>query len=646
MNKVAIITALSSALLFSGCTSGSVNDTEQYETYDDGIETLDVEDMFTSRDLEYNYVESECVKISLDNENITLTEEGIYILSGEIENGQIIVDAGDNDKIQLVLAGVNINCDSSAAIYIKEADKVFITLAENCENTLTVSGEYKEIDDNNIDSVIFSKSDLTFNGQGNINIDAQYGHGIVCKDDLVITGGNYTITAEKHGIDVNDSVRIADGTFNITSGKDAVHSENEEDVSLGYVYIENGDFIFNTETDGIDASGILQIMDGTFKITTGGGSQNASTDSSGGFNPDWGSWGERVRENNSSPNFETGDETKRVNFEEDEKPEIPQMENMKDFQPPEQPNNQEESTETEEENISAKGLKADGNVIIKGGDFNIDSSDDSIHSNSNVKIDAGIFEIASGDDGLHADAKAVINNGEINITKSYEGIEGQSININGGNITLTASDDGLNAAGGADQSGLNGRPGMDNFTSNSECYISISGGTIYIDASGDGIDSNGNLTVSGGETYICGPVNGGNGALDYNGEGKITGGVVVAVGAAGMAQNFGNESTQGSILINTQNTQPAESTIELKDSEGVTILTYEPKKEYSSVVISCPEITAGKTYTISMGAENEEITMTDIIYGNMNGGITVHGGDGGNRGGRKQEKENSENLNE
>ena len=140
----------------------------------------------------------------------------------------------------------------SAAIYVRSAKKVFVTLAEGTENTLANGGSYIAIDDNNIDAVIFSKEDLTLNGSGNVTITAAAGHGIVCKDDLAITGGNYEITAEKHGIEGKDSVRIADGTFTITSGKDGIHVENEDNEE-GYLYIENGTFTITSEGDGISA---------------------------------------------------------------------------------------------------------------------------------------------------------------------------------------------------------------------------------------------------------------------------------------------------------------------------------------------------------------------------------------------------------
>lgn len=164
-----------------------------------------------------------------------------------------MVDAGDTEKVQLVLAGADITSSTSAAIYALEADKVFITSAENTENTLTNGGEYIAIDDNNIDAVIFAKTDLTLNGSGSLTINAQAGHGVVSKDDLLITGGNYTITSASHGLSGKDCVAIADGVLTITSGKDGIHAENSDDLTLGWLYIKDGSFTILSQGDAVSA---------------------------------------------------------------------------------------------------------------------------------------------------------------------------------------------------------------------------------------------------------------------------------------------------------------------------------------------------------------------------------------------------------
>ena len=278
---------------------------------------------------------------------------------------------------------------------------------------------------------------------------------------------------------------------------------------------------------------------------------------------------------------------------------------------------------------STKGLKGGASVSLYDGEYTLNCCDDAIHSNGNVLISGGTYTITTGDDGIHADENTAITDGIINISKSYEGIEGATVDISGGTINIVSSDDGINAAGGVDQSGAG--PRQDNFFGSSNYYINISGGVITVDASGDGVDANGKITVYGGELYVSGPTDNGNGALDYDGEATITGGVVVAAGSGGMAQNFGNNSTQGSILL-TYSALSAKS-ITLKDASGRTLVSYSPSKSYSGVVISCPSITTGNTYTVEAGGQTTSVTMDSLIYGNSNGmgGGQFGGGNAGNR---------------
>lgn len=222
-------------------------------------------DTFSDLDYETDYGESGSVQIQLQGDSaeagsdsvkisgsaVSVTEEGTYILSGSLDDGMIIIDAPDTAKVRLVLSGVNINCETSAALYILSADKVFVTLADGSENTLSNGGTFTAIDDNSIDGAVFSKQDLTLNGTGSLSVISPAGHGVVCKDDLVITGGTYDVTSASHGLDVNDSVCITgDVSLTIDAGKDGIHSENNDDDSLGLVYIFGGVIAVESEGDG------------------------------------------------------------------------------------------------------------------------------------------------------------------------------------------------------------------------------------------------------------------------------------------------------------------------------------------------------------------------------------------------------------
>ena len=458
---------------------------------------IDITDMFTKRDLAGNYDESEAVKITLSGKTaacnssnvqiedgvVTIKAAGVYVLSGTFTDGTIVVDAGDDDKVQLVLDGVSITAADYAAIYAKNADKVFVTLAEGAGNSLTVSGDYVQTDDNNVDAVIFAKCDLTLNGTGSLTVKDNTGHGIVSKDDLVVTGGTYTIYSQDHCLNGKDSVRIADGTFNLSCDEDGIHAGND-DQQDGYVYIEGGD-----------------------------------------------------------------------------------------------------------------------------------------------------INISVGDDAIHAEGLLIITGGDIDVSKSCEGVEGDKILVTGGDIDVISSDDGFNAAGGSSGSGDNhdgfgGGPGMGgvDMDADNDAYILITGGTININANGDGIDSNGCIGITGGSVYVLGPSDNGNGAMDYGICAAITGGEIVAVGGSGMAQGFGDESTQCSALVNFDEWIDAGETITLTDSDGKEVLSYKVDKKFNSVVISTSDMKQGETYTLTVGDQSSTFTLDDITYSEGSGGMQRPGG--------------------
>ena len=243
-------------------------------------EVTSEDEMFTDRDLDASYDESEATKVTLSGSSatvdgsgaevsgstVTISEAGVYILSGKL-TGQVIVEAADTAKVQIVLDDAEITNANSAAIYVKQADKVFLTLADGSTNTLTTSGTYTADGDTNIDAVIFSKEDLCVQGSGALAISSEEGNGITSKDDLKVTGGKISIDVTGHALEGKDSVRIADGTFDLTSGKDGIHASNEEDETKGYVYIAGGTFTINAADDGIHAVTTLTVNAGTFDIT-------------------------------------------------------------------------------------------------------------------------------------------------------------------------------------------------------------------------------------------------------------------------------------------------------------------------------------------------------------------------------------------
>ena len=535
--------------------------------------TIDTE--FTDREKSGSYKASEAVKIPLnkttatvsgsgakaDGSTITITEEGVYIVRGTLEDGQIIVNASDSDKVQIVLNGVNINCETNAAIYVREADKVFITLAENSSNTLGGGNEYTQIDDNTVDGVIFSKSDLVCNGTGSLTIEADYKHGIVSKDDLVITGGTYKITAADNGITAKDQLKILDGSFDIDAANSAVKAKNTDDTELGNIYIAGGIFTIEAEQDGFHATGSIVVDDGTITVNSG----------DDGFHAD----------------LDTVIHGGTILVEK-----------------------------------SYEGLEGK-RVVVNGGDITVNASDDGANAAGSGDDDSNAASanndssaaVNSGDDSSisgAADGKEppqmppdTENGSDMQPSQDFDPENAPS----GGNAPQDFDPGNAPSDGDAPQM-MQGGPGGGG---NSELYIKITGGTLTVSADGDGLDSNGSLLVTGGTTIVYGPTSDGDSALDYDGSAIVTGGTLAAIGSAGMTESFDEASTQPVITYYCTETQSADTAITLTDSDGSALFTVTPEKAYASIVLTCPEMKLDATYTLAAGTDNEEITLTDII---------------------------------
>ena len=517
-------------------------------------------EMFTERDRRTDYDADTATRIDLNTASspVMITEEGVYLLSGSL-SGRVIVDAPDTAKVQIVLDNATLTDPTSAALEIRQADKVFVTLAEHSQNTLENGGTFEE---DKVDGALFSKADLTLNGAGNLTVTSPSGHGIVGKDDLVITGGAYIINCASHGLDANDSIRIADASLTVSAGKDGLHAENNDDAQKGFVYLESGTFILTAEGDGISAAHTLTVVDGNFTVTAGGGSENGTktaSDNYGGF------MGGGMMPGGMMPPGGGGGRPRTASA----------------------------VIGTTEESTSMKGLKSGADLKICGGTFTIDSADDAIHANASLAITGGRFDIASGDDGIHAEDTLSISAGTIAVSESYEGLEALHVQVSGGTVSLTATDDGINAAGGVDNSGMGGGNGS----------IVISGGDISINASGDGIDANGSLEITGGYTVVCGPTVGDTATLDYDSTAVISGGTFIGTGASGMAQTFSGGS-QGIIALQVGQ-QTAGTLIRITDSSGRELIRHEPELNFAVVILSSPDMVSGEEYTVTVGELSE-----------------------------------------
>ncbi len=507
------------------------------------ISTDDMDFEFSNKDTTYDYDESDATTIKDSEKTVKITVEGTYVVSGEHES--ITVSAPDTAKVRIILKNATVSNTSGPAIYIEKADKVFITACEGTVNTLSDGTSYTgDFKDTNVDGAIFSKTDLTLNGEGTLNITGNCKCGVVSKDDLIICGLNLTVKSTGCALEGKDCVKIKDAAITVSAGGDGIRSTNTEKSNKGFVYIETGNIDITSGNDGIQAATVLKAANGSIKITAGGGVTDTKQNFGGRNMPGFGG-----------------------------------------------------KTQTTDDEESTKGLKAGSLILIDEGSFEVSSKDDAFHSNGDIEINGGSFTAAAGDDGFHADNNLIINGGSITVSQSYEGLEGQKVTVTGGNIDITASDDGINAAGSSSSSSTGGRPD----SSDSNALITIGGGYIVVNASGDGIDSNGNIVISDGTLLVSGPADNGNGAFDYGGEATVSGGTVILCGSSGMAQGFSDKSDQASFMYTLNSSASAGSSVALTDENGNVLASFIPAKQYNNVVISTPSLKNGSSYKLVIG---------------------------------------------
>ena len=492
------------------------------------------------------------------NDDIVLAKAGTYILSGELEAGHQILVNADAADIHIVLNGVTIEDGEASPIEIKSADAVLITLADGTTNT--ISATLAEDSETTLaKAAIFSKADLYFNGTGSLTINSE-ADAIQSKEDLVFIDGTYNITtgdgASEESMSQGEGMQ-GGGGFGMGGGKNPQRSETPS--------MPSGDSSTGSDSEqpSMPSGEAPSMPDG-----------NSSGDSDG-----------------NKPSMPGNSDGNRPD--------------MKGGNQSDESESESQETNSSDDSVSLKGLKAADKLWIIDGTFTISTEDDAVHSDADVIIDSGTLTIKSSDDGIHGDSSVTINNGEITIALSYEGIEGTNITVNDGTIDVTASDDGFNASNGDGSMGF-GLSGSNDDT------LTINGGTIHVDADGDGLDSNGDEIINGGTIYVDGPTNSGNGALDSGSESGgvllINKGTIVALGASGMAETFSSESEQTSISSSFDQTFEAGDTLTITDSAGNIIFEYEIQKSGNHVVFSSAELVDGETYEITVSDETKEVT--------------------------------------
>lgn len=508
---------------------------------------------------DYIWNESEIVDITLNGTSIIVEGKG-----ATVSGSTVTIAASGVYRIAGTLTNgqVIVNSSDQAAVKIllngtnitcSNSAPVFIKDSEKTIIYLTAGTENLLIDGSTYVGSEDDEPNATLFSKSNLTI---FGEG------SLNVKGNYN-----DGISSKDGLIIASGNFTINAADDGIRGKD-------YLIIKDGSFNITSGGDGLTSDnednatlGYILIETGTFIITSSlGDGIQAATDlliSDGDFT---------IKTGNGSTSSYNGTDSK-------------------------------------------KGLKGLVSIIVDGGTFIINSNDDALHSNNNIAINGGNFNIMSGDDGIHADTELGISGGTINITKSYEGLESSLIRINDGDIYVVSSDDGINVAGGNDSSSNNGRPGQGGYTQTGNYYLYIKGGTIVVNASGDGIDANGYIEMSDGVVIVNGPTSNNNGALDYDGSFKITGGFLIAAGSSGMAQTPSTSSTQNSISVTFRNTVSAGKLFHVQTNSGEEIVTFAPIKTYQTVIFSSPKLKNGTSYNIYSGGSSSGTPLDGLYEG-------------------------------
>ena len=568
----------------------------------------------------------------------TITKAGEYTVAGLLSEGQLIVDAGDEDEVTIVLNGTSITCSSGSPIYVKNASEVKIKSEENSFNEV-IDNRAEATEDSSDDAgnaAIYATCDLKLVGKGALVVTGNYNNGIQSKDDLSIKNVIVKVTAVNNAVKGNDAVDIESGNIIAISAKgDGIKTSNSsisnKGKQKGIVTITGGNIDIYAACDGIDAAYGVDI--------SGDGNLNIYTDT-------YSEYSEEVTSSGSSSGTSTGrDSSANTTASANTVSYVAASDtianapggfggNKAGGDRPGMPGDFNESGNSSGQSYSTKGIKAESEINISGFTINISSTDDGIHANSDsgvletgengkgtIVINGGSITISSGDDGMHADKQLYVNDGYINIVTSYEGLEAMTINLNGGKIYVYATDDGINACTG------------DGKTSP---IVNVTAGYIDITtASGDtdGIDSNGNYVQTGGFVLVKGGSSSGNvsGSIDVDGTVTITGGTCVALG--GICEtpvNSVNAYVLNSVSFSSER-------YSLKDSSGKEVISFTVDSTFSNGWICSDTLVTGTSYTLYRGSDSiadwtqEAGTMGASGTGGFGGGNM--GGMGGQNGG-------------
>lgn len=209
---------------------------------------------------------SEAAGVHVDGSILTITQGGQYRVTGSLTDGQLIVDAPD-ENVTLVLAGASLRCGDGAPLIAREADALTIVLEDGTDNALEDGAAYAD-GGKEADAALFSKADLVLRGEGSLTVTAHYADGIASRDTLLIESGSITVHATGHGIKGKDYLIVRGGDLTIDAGGDGMKATNDTQAQLGYLQVEGGALRVSAGDDGLSAVTRISVLGGVVDITT------------------------------------------------------------------------------------------------------------------------------------------------------------------------------------------------------------------------------------------------------------------------------------------------------------------------------------------------------------------------------------------
>ncbi len=587
LKKVSTL-ALAGVLAISmfGCSTANTAAEQAKDEGADSSSTSEPDLTFSKRDLDPSYDASSATKIALAGTSATIEGEGAsvegsiitlnsattYIVSGDLANGQILVNAGDEDKLQIVLDGASIHNETGPAIMIDNADKCFITLADGSVNSISDGTAYELADDDNSDAAIFSRDDLTINGSGALNVEGNYQHAVVSKDDLVITGGTMDIHSAQDAFQGKDALKIAGGTLTVEAGDDAFHSEL-------LFYVKDASIDIVTCYEGYEAEKVI-IDGGDHTIYATDDAINASVSE------------DTVAQSDSQAGVTSGDMGDMGDMGGDRNPD--------DFQMPDNatgstPFGKMGDADKIPDSATPPQLQGSGEQTTNASPPDIDATNQSSPDGSEIPTLSGTTPPNRGGAG-----NANSENG--NTPEPPSDANAQSGTFEDGDTSMMQRGGGMKDGFG----GGFGDQGQAMATSSEECLIQINGGSLNITGLNDALDSNGNVEINGGELLVCGPSNGMDGALDYDLGAHINGGAILMLGSVGSTRGL-DASGQAYAIEALRGDEGC--TVSIVDADGNTLAQMQATLGFQSVLVSAPSIAEGSSYSVQIDSTSTTFTM-------------------------------------